>query len=185
MSALARTLAWAALGGLLLLLWATAGDRAQAVERGVQRWREDTTRWLGAAYALDTARRARQIRVALDDEWRRLWPGVEAPASRAGDPVGLVLLRAFSLERWALLVAPLWVAALLDGWMARSVDVPGAARRPEWSVTAARALQTLAMAVTFLVAWPGPLPEVLFPTIGLAFAFFLRAWVRHRPGALR
>lgn len=185
MPALARALAWAALGGLLLLLWGAVGDRVQAIESGVQRWREDTTRWLGTACTLDAALRARQIREALDDEWRRLRAGAGGRGSRAGDPVGLALLRAFALERWALLVAPLWVAALLDGWMARGFDVPGSAARPEWSAVAARGLRTLAAAVPVLVAWPGPLPEVLFPVIGLVSAFFLRTWVRHRPGALR
>lgn len=180
----ARAIAVGVLAALATLIWGSASVDARATEESMRAWRESTVRWLGP----DRAWQADAAAHGLGTRAGRLLAAAGLRVSAIGDPMraraGLAVTRAASLPLWLPLLAPLWLAALVDGWLARRADASDHAIRPERARAAIQALGGLLVLAPVMLAWPAPMPALIVPGYGLLAAGLLRAWVRHRAGAL-
>ncbi len=176
-----RTLALGCLAACLLAMLGSAGD----AERGIRLWCEGTARWLGEVRA--------QAHCAEARRWIASFEGtgpaatLQSTVSRPGPwaAVELAVLRALSLQTWGLLILPLWVAALLDGWLSRRTDAGSRHTYPERAALATRGARGLLGCLPAILAWPMPVPVLVLPVMGLLAAALSWVWVRHRPGEVR
>ena len=180
-----RALAFGCLAAFLLAVYGIAGASHRDAEQGIRRWCEGSAYWLGedrARASCASARHAvRKLAGAVPQEPPpsvARWPSVGAQAE-------LVVLRALSLQAWAELILPLWVAALLDAWLSRRADAGCTWTYPERAALAARTSSGLVGILPVIVVWPGPIPVLVLPGMGVLGAGLLWVWVRHRPGEVR